>query len=107
MSDRYVYAVRKNEDTGNIEECYVHRKTDRYFLSKELAKSYVATQSSVLDKMSIIFGLMLKNTYCTMVFSPSKGKFEEGAKIHHYREGFIRTDGNDTEGDNLENIMEI
>jgi hypothetical protein len=103
-----VYAVRKDEETGNIKECYIHEGIDKQFSSKEVALKYVRSHCVIKNKTSVLveMGLGLTNP-STMLYNAAKGKFVKGARIHIYGSSFLRTDGNDTTRDNLENIMEI
>ncbi len=108
MAGYNVYAVRKDEKTGNIKECFVHEGINRAFTSEKEALNYIKYFVTPRDKHSIIFEMSLKlASPSTMLFNVARGRFEEGAKIHIYGDGFLRTDGNDTTRDNLENIMEI
>lgn len=109
MVDYDVYAVRKNYE-GDITHCSVHSGILKDFSSEAEAKLYIKTNCTEKSKATVIYDIEYSsaNPY-TKVLKYTNGhyEFKLGAKIHVINHSYLRTDGNSTNHDNLDEILEI
>lgn len=91
MVEYYVKCVN-NDSNGNIEEVGYGSNIDKYV-------------SDTKSKSSVIYDIdTLNKTVKTAYYSSQQGEWVEGDNIHTVEGEYIRTDGNEVESDNLENL---
>ncbi|RDZ35526.1 MULTISPECIES: DUF3892 domain-containing protein [unclassified Haloferax] len=94
--DYAITAVQYNYDNTRIKQ--VKRKE---------VKPEILTNTRKIDRSTVVTSIESGNDYTTAFKNESSGKWQLGDEVHVLEVGgemFIRTDQNDTEEDNLDNL---
>ena len=98
IADYYVLAKRLNSNRTHIDYLYCHTvNSDGGFYSES---------GESKSRQSIVSDIRTYGTVYKTIFRGSSGDWEMGSQIRVTRNGYLRTDSNDTDADNLSELPE-